>query len=77
MDVQTIKISEKGQISIPKNIRNSLGLQKGDTLNIVRDGHIIILEKIEDETYKDLVKHAGKVVERIWDNEYDEIWDNL
>lgn len=77
MDVQTIKISEKGQISIPKNIRNSLGLQKGDTLNIVRDGHIIILEKIEDETYKDLVKHAEKVVERIWDNEYDEIWDNL
>lgn len=77
MDVQTIKISEKGQISIPKNIRNSLGLQKGDTLNIVRDGHIIILEKIEDETYKDLVKHAEKVAERIWDNEYDEIWDNL
>lgn len=77
MDVQTIKISEKGQISIPKNIRNSLGLQKGDTLNIVRDGHIIILEKIEDETYKDLVKHAEKVTERIWDNEYDEIWDNL
>lgn len=77
MDVQTIKISEKGQISIPKNIRNSLGLQKGDTLNIIRDGHIIILEKIEDETYKDLVKHAEKVAERIWDNEYDEIWDNL
>ena len=77
MDVQTIKISDKGQISIPKSIRDKLGLEKGDTMNIIRDGSIIILEKISEETYKDLLKHAEKVSKRIWDNEYDEIWDKL
>ena len=77
MEVQTIKISDKGQISIPKSIRDKLDLKKGDTMNIIRDGRIIILEKIAEEAYKDLVKHAEKVAERIWDNEHDEIWDKL
>ena len=77
VDTQTIKISEKGQIAIPKSIREELGLVKGDTLNIIRDGSIIILEKVDEESYKDLIKHAEKVVDGIWDNEYDEIWDDL
>ncbi|MHA1911031.1 MAG: AbrB/MazE/SpoVT family DNA-binding domain-containing protein [Candidatus Kariarchaeaceae archaeon] len=77
MEAQTIKISEKGQIVIPKSIRDRLGLMKGDTLNIIRDGSIIILEKIDKERYEDLTKHAEKVVKRIWDNEHDKIWDTL
>ena len=77
VEAQTIKVSEKGQISIPKSIRDGIGLKKGDTLNIIRDGSIIILEKIDQESYKDLIKHAEKVAKRIWDNEHDEIWDNM
>jgi len=41
----TVRLSSKGQIVIPKAIREALGLEKGDTLILARQGDLLILKK--------------------------------
>lgn len=38
------RLSSKGQIVIPKEIRDALRLRPGETLSVTRDGRRIILE---------------------------------
>ncbi len=45
MRVKTVKLSEKGQIAIPLDIREALGLRKGDELLLLQDGNKIFMEK--------------------------------
>lgn len=45
--VDITKISTKGQIVIPNELRRELGMQEGDTLQIERVGDLIVLKKIE------------------------------
>ncbi|MHA1619659.1 MAG: AbrB/MazE/SpoVT family DNA-binding domain-containing protein [Promethearchaeota archaeon] len=40
------KLSKKGQISIPKDIRNQIDLRPGDAISFVIRSNKIILEKI-------------------------------
>lgn len=42
-------ISSKGQVVIPKDIRDSLSLKTGETLNVTREGRRIIMEAAEPE----------------------------
>ena len=41
----TAKISEKGQLVIPKEIRDRVNLQKGDTVNVTETDGIITIKK--------------------------------
>ena len=43
--IKTIKVSDKGQISIPQNFRESLGIVKGDDLTIFQINGKILIEK--------------------------------
>jgi len=55
------KISNKGQIVIPKKIREKLGIKSGDGLIFrVKDNYIII-EKIE-EKLADILKHSKPIM---------------
>jgi len=47
MKVKTLTISEKGQIAIPVEIRQSLGLEKGTTVILMQKGAKILIEKVE------------------------------
>lgn len=48
--MSTVILSSKGQIVIPKEIRNRLGLEKGSRLKInVMEGHFIVKPAREDE----------------------------
>ena len=40
-----IRISDKGQIAIPVDIRRELGLEKGDELLLIKKGEKIIQER--------------------------------
>lgn len=56
-EVTTVKLSSKGQITIPKSLREKIGLHKGDRVVLVRkDGDIILrklsLEDIRQEALK-------------------------
>lgn len=43
--MQAIKVSPKGQITLPKEIRESLGIKEGDTLTIEKTDGEVILKK--------------------------------
>jgi len=81
-EIKTVKISDKGQISIPKNIREDMELEEGETLIMISDGEKIILEKPE-KLVKNAARSEGKntmimsehALKKDWDNKYDERWD--
>jgi antitoxin MazE len=46
--MKTVTISSKGQIAIPKDVRESLKLQEGDRLSFEVKGGRIVLEPVLD-----------------------------
>jgi AbrB family looped-hinge helix DNA binding protein len=47
-----IRLSSKGQIVIPKDIRDALRLKAGEELTVVRHGHRIVLEQARSQLKK-------------------------
>jgi AbrB family looped-hinge helix DNA binding protein len=76
METKIIKVTDKGQISIPIEIRNSIGISAGDELIAIRDGEMLCLKKIKKDDFKDLIKLNEKSLKEIWDNQEDEIWSD-
>ena len=81
MIVKTVKVSDKGQISIPLEIREETGIGKGDELIIIQSGKKILIEsarnaskKAEDD-FSDIIKFSDKSLMKLWDNKSDEIWN--
>lgn len=79
--IRTIKVSDKGQVSIPKDIRKNMKIKKGDNLVMMVKDSKIVLEKSEKialllagefEDTKAFTEHSLKSV---WDNPYDEVWN--
>ena len=84
MELKTIKLSEKGQISIPKEIREELKLKKGDKLVLMSKGKQLILQKadlilkkldIGEESLHNMLA-SEETLRKDWDNKYDERWNN-
>lgn len=76
METKIIKVTNKGQISLPVIIRNSLNISEGDELILTRANDSIILKKIKQDDFKDLLIHSEKALKKIWDNKEDEIWNS-
>lgn len=49
MDAMEATVAERGQITLPKAVRDALGLTKGSTLKVELDGGRIILRKNVDD----------------------------
>ncbi|MEK6888511.1 MAG: AbrB/MazE/SpoVT family DNA-binding domain-containing protein [Nanoarchaeota archaeon] len=77
METKIIKVTDKGQISLPVQIREALNIEQGDELIITRDDKAIIIKKIRKEDFSDLLKHSEKVAKKLWNNKEDEVWDNV
>ena len=45
--VATTTLSSKGQVVIPEDVRNALGLESGAQFVVMGDGDIVILKRIE------------------------------
>lgn len=59
----TTKMSSKGQVVIPEEIRNQLGLHSGDQFIVVASDNVVILKTIEPprlEEFGDLIDDAQK-----------------
>ena len=69
-----IKVSDKGQIAIPVEMRAIIGLNKGDSLLIVQSEGRIMMEKPKTEDFSGM--NSDEVAKDLWDNEYDAIWDD-
>ena len=83
MELKTIKLSEKGQISIPKEIRKGMHLKKGDKLVLMANGEQLIMQKadavlkklgIEEESLNNMLA-SQETLKKDWDNKYDERWN--
>ena len=48
--IEMTKISSKGQVVIPKNIRDRLGLKEGDRIAVEENAGRVILHKISIES---------------------------
>ncbi len=81
--LETVTVSDKGQIAIPKRVRENLSIKKGDKLIMLIKGNRILIEKsssvagnMENE-FDYLVKLSEQSARKIWDNESDEVWNNV
>ena len=60
MEVMDITLAERGQIVIPKEARDALGLKAGSKLQIRIDGNRLVVEK---KVALDLSRWIGKAVD--------------
>ena len=61
--IETTKMSSKGQIVIPEETRNRLGLKAGDKFLVMGDRDIVILKVLSSPSlneFDDLIKEARK-----------------
>ena len=55
--LETTKLSSKGQVVIPKRLREKLGLEAGDHLVVTLEGDRLILRKL---TLEDILKESER-----------------
>jgi AbrB family looped-hinge helix DNA binding protein len=58
--VATTKMSSKGQVVIPEDVRNALGLEVGAQFVVMGDGDVVILKKIETPGRREFLALAAK-----------------
>jgi AbrB family looped-hinge helix DNA binding protein len=80
-DLKTVTISQKGQITIPRNLQRKMGIKKGDRFILVARGDNIMLKKspaiiksIEDD-FSDIIATSEHSLRKLWLNKEDDIWD--
>jgi AbrB family looped-hinge helix DNA binding protein len=81
--LETVKVSSRGQIVIPENVRSELHIKEGTKLIMIKEGDKIIFEREQDflkrlEAYderQELRALSAKTMEKVWDNKKDdETW---
>ena len=78
MILKTVKVSDKGQIAIPQDMREEAGINKGDTLIIIQEDNKLLLEKNSEkmkDDFRDILKLSEHSLREVWDNEEDNIWN--
>lgn len=76
-----VKVSDKGQISIPTEVQKKVGIKKGDELLLVSKGRKIVLEKpekiiqmLEDE-FDDIGNLTEASLKQFWMRKEEDIWN--
>ena len=59
--IETTKMSSKGQIVIPEEIRNRLGLKTGDKFLVLGDKDVVILKTISSPSIQEFDDLIGTV----------------
>jgi AbrB family looped-hinge helix DNA binding protein len=81
LKLRSIKVSAKGQITLPSDIQKEIGIKKGDEMILVRKGEKIILEKSEriakslKDEFADIKSLSEQSLRKLWLNKDDEIWN--
>lgn len=79
--IRTIKVSQKGQVSIPTDIRKKMKIKKGDDLVMMVKDSKIVLEKSEDVglllggEFKDVKAITEVGLKELWLNKHDDAWN--
>lgn len=79
--IKTIRVSEKGQVAIPIEIRERLNIEYGDELVIVQNAEKLLIEKASkvsnkiSEDFSDILAYSEQALKEVWDNPQDDIWN--
>ena len=61
MPAETIKMSSRGQIVIPQDIREEIKASEGTIFSVVSSKDVIILKKLSVPSKEDLIKEIGAI----------------
>lgn len=61
MNVETIKMSSKGQIVIPRDIREEIHADEGTVFAVVRSKDSVVLKKISTPSKEELIRELGVI----------------
>ncbi len=64
MEVSVGKVTSKGQVTIPKEIRETLGVNEGDKLIFLVEGDKVLLRKVGSEKLSDILSRRRPWGER-------------
>ena len=59
-NIATTKLSSKGQVVIPEDVREELGLEPGAQFIVMGEGDVVILKRIEAPDRREFVALASK-----------------
>jgi len=60
----TTRLSSKGQVVIPEEVRKTLGLEPGDRFVVLSEGDVVILKRIDAPARSEVRALAAKVRRR-------------
>ena len=78
--VKTVKVSEKGQVAIPAEIRKMIGIKKGDSVILYTENDKILVKKINaiiselSDDFKDMERATEESLTEFWKDE-PEVWE--
>ena len=61
MDVETVKMSSRGQIVIPQDIREELRAKEGTVFAVIASKGTVILKKVEKPSKEELIKELTAI----------------
>ncbi len=64
MSVETVKMSSKGQVVIPQDIREGLHAGEGTVFAVVGSRDTVVLKKIKTPSRDDLIRELGVIARR-------------
>ena len=79
----TVKLSSKGQIVIPKEVRERLRLEWDPDLILKEEGDALVLrrkkdvERILQDQFYPLLRASERRLAELWDNPEDDVWDDV
>ncbi len=65
MEIATTKVSSKGQVVIPAEIKKSMGIKEGEKLLIISIGDTLILKRVGSKTFQETVGPVWKKVREL------------
>ena len=81
--MHVVKVSSKGQIVIPKEVRKRHRLGRDTSLVLLESGDALVLRKKADveEILKDefgpLLRASEETLKKLWENPEDDVWDGV
>ena len=81
--MQIVKVSSKGQIVIPKEVRKRHRLSRDTDLVLLESGDALVLRKKADvegilkDEFGPLLRASEEALRELWGNSEDDVWDSV
>ena len=60
VEVEITKVSSKGQVVIPQDMRNEMDWKEGDALAVTRNGDTLLMKKVRTPSKEEMLSEWGK-----------------